>query len=101
MKILCGCTTRWARSCSPYYANTAIQATHDEAVQTRVHLKLMSESEEQSQKLEEFKLRREKERTKLSECMGVCVMCACVLHLSVRLWLYSYHTVNRAPQTYM
>ena len=44
-----------------------LQVTHDEAIQSRVHLKLMSESEGQSQALEEFKLRREKERTKLSE----------------------------------
>ena len=44
-----------------------VQATHDEAIQSRVHLKLMSESEEQTQALEEFKLRRKKERTKLGE----------------------------------
>ena len=50
-----------------YVYTCCVQATHDEAIQSRVHLKLMSESEQQSQVLEEFKLRREKERTKLSE----------------------------------
>lgn len=52
-----------------YQAPQSLQATHDEAIQTRVHLKLMSESEQQSQVLEEFKLRREKERTKLKHEM--------------------------------
>ena len=61
-----------------------VQATHDEAIQSRVHLKLMSESEEQTQALEEFKLRREKERTKLSEFLVPhpplynIVVCVCV-----------------------
>ncbi|CAI8029915.1 hypothetical protein GBAR_LOCUS16979 [Geodia barretti] len=52
-----------------YQAPQRLQATHDEAIQSRVHLKLMSESEEQTQALEEFKLRREKERIKLKHEM--------------------------------
>ena len=55
-----------------YEASSSLQATHDEAVQTRTNLKLKTESEEQKQVLQEFKLKREKERTKLSECMCMC-----------------------------
>ena len=48
-------------------ASQSLQATHDDAVQTRTHLRLRTEAEEQEQKLQEFKLKREKERTKLSK----------------------------------
>ena len=50
-----------------YVASQSLQATHDDAVQTRTHLRLRTEAEEQEQKLQEFKLKREKERTKLSK----------------------------------
>ena len=50
-----------------YVASQSLQATHDDAVQTRTHLRLRTEAEEQEQRLQEFKLKREKERTKLSE----------------------------------
>ena len=54
-----------------YEASRALQNTHDDAVRTRMKLKLDAESEEQEQTIMEFKLKREKERTKLSECGGV------------------------------
>ena len=50
-----------------YEASRALQATHDDAVRTRMKLKLDAESEEQEQSIMEFRLKREKERTKLSE----------------------------------
>ena len=50
-----------------YVASPSLQATHDNAVSTRMSLKLDAESEEQEQALKEFRLKREKERTKLSE----------------------------------
>lgn len=50
-----------------YVASASLQATHDDAVQTRTHLRLRTEAEEQEQRLQEFKLKREKERTKLSK----------------------------------
>lgn len=50
-----------------YEASRALQATHDDAVRTRMKLKLDAESEEQEQTIMEFRLKREKERTKLSE----------------------------------
>ena len=49
-----------------YVASQSLQATHDDAVQTRTHLRLKTEAEEQEQKLKKFKLKREKERTILS-----------------------------------
>ena len=49
-----------------YVASTALQATHDNAVSTRMSLKLDAESEKQEQALKEFRLKREKERIKLS-----------------------------------
>ena len=51
-------------------ALTCPQATHDEAIQIRTNLRLQTEEEEQRQNIEEFKLKREKERTKLSESRG-------------------------------
>ena len=50
-----------------YDASSSLQATHDEAVQIRTNLRLKTEAEEQEQTLQEFKLKREKERTKLSK----------------------------------
>lgn len=49
-----------------YEASVALQATHDSAVSTRMSLRLDAESEEQEQALKEFRLKREKERIKLS-----------------------------------
>ncbi len=45
------------------------QASHDQAIQIRANLRLMTETEEQEQNIEEFKLKREKERTKLSQLL--------------------------------
>ena len=50
-----------------FEASQALQATHDDAVRTRMKLKLDAESEEQEQTIMEFRLKREKERTKLSK----------------------------------
>lgn len=50
-----------------YEASRSLQATHDDAVRTRMKLKLDAESENQEQTIMEFRLKREKERTKLSE----------------------------------
>lgn len=50
-----------------YEASRSLQATHDEAVHIRTNLRLKTEAEEQEQVLQEFKLKREKERTKLSK----------------------------------
>ncbi|XP_064395778.1 uncharacterized protein LOC135342867 [Halichondria panicea] len=52
-----------------YEASRSLQATHDEAVHIRTNLRLKTESEEQEQVLQEFKLKREKERTKLKHEM--------------------------------
>lgn len=52
-----------------YEASRSLQATHDEAVHIRTNLKLKTEAEEQEQVLQEFKLKREKERTKLKQDM--------------------------------
>ena len=49
-----------------YEATPALQVTHDNAVSIRMSLKLDAESEEQEQSLKEFRLKREKERIKLS-----------------------------------
>ena len=57
-------------------------------MQNRTYLRLETEAEESRQKLEEFKLKREKERTKLSELAWPChggVAC--------REWLYRYATI--------
>ena len=51
-----------------YEASATLQATHDHAVQTRTHIRLNKEAEEKEQILLQFKLKREKQRTKLSEC---------------------------------
>ena len=74
-----------------YEASRSLQATHDEAVHIRTNLRLKTESEEQEQVLQEFKLKREKERTKLSECGLGCTCIVqgkkCVvgpMHLGVR-----------------
>ena len=62
-------------------ASQSLQATHDDAVQTRTHLRLRTEAEEQEQKLQEFKLKREKERTKLSKLvMGLGVFFCITLY---------------------
>ena len=53
-----------------YEASRTLQATHDEAVHIRTNLRLKTESEEQEQVLQEFKLKREKERTKLSKLIN-------------------------------
>ena len=50
-----------------YEASVSLQATHDNAVQTRTHIRLNKEAEEKEQILLQFKLKREKERTKLSK----------------------------------
>lgn len=50
-----------------YEASASLQATHDNAVQTRTHIRLNKEAEEKEQVLLQFKLKREKQRTKLSE----------------------------------
>ena len=50
-----------------YEASLSLQTTHDKAVQTRTHIRLNKEAEEKEQILSQFKLKREKERTKLSE----------------------------------
>ena len=50
-----------------YEASSSLQATHDNAVQTRTHIRLNKEAEEKEQILLQFKLKREKQRTKLSE----------------------------------
>lgn len=52
-----------------YEATASLQATHDDAIQTRTNLRLLTEAQEQEQSLEEFKLKREKERTKLKQEM--------------------------------
>ena len=44
-----------------------IQNTHDDAIMKRMQIKLYGETEEQEQVLAEFKLKREMQRTKLSE----------------------------------
>ena len=76
------------------HTHAHIQATHDDAVQNRTYLRLETEAEESRQNLEEFKLKREKERTKLSElvslsgrqcfivsvCVCVCVCVICYFH---------------------
>ena len=66
-----------------YVASQSLQATHDDAVQTRTHLRLSTEAEEQEQKLQEFKLKREKERTKLSELATLMHMYKCVMNSSL------------------
>lgn len=58
-----------------YEASAALQATHDRAVQTRTHIRLNKEAEEKEQVLLQFKLKREKERTKLSEFAGLGCCC--------------------------
>ena len=50
-----------------YEASQALQTTHDNAVQTRTHNRLNKEAEEKEQILLQFKLQREKQRTKLSK----------------------------------
>lgn len=50
-----------------YEASASLQATHDNAVQTRTYIRLNKEAEEKEQILLQFKLKREKQRTKLSE----------------------------------
>ena len=50
-----------------YISTSLIQDTHDDAIMKRMQLKLYGETEEQEQVLAEFKLKREMQRTKLSE----------------------------------
>ena len=50
-----------------FAAAPPLQATHDNAVRTRMSLRLDAESEEQEQTIQKFQLTRENERTKLSE----------------------------------
>lgn len=52
-----------------YEASLSLQATHDNAVQTRTHIRLNKEAVEKEQVLLQFKLKREKERTKLKQEM--------------------------------
>ena len=71
-----------------YVASQSLQATHDDAVQTRTHLRLRTEAEEQEQKLQEFKLKREKERTKLSRLIvGLGVFFFITLYIRCRGYL--------------
>ena len=62
-----------------YEASRTLQATHDEAVHIRTNLRLTTESEEQEQVLQEFKLKREKERTKLSKLINGVSWIGCII----------------------
>jgi len=46
-----------------YHATEKLQAMHDDAIQTRTHLRLQSETEEQAQALADLKLLKEIQRT--------------------------------------
>jgi len=50
-----------------YEASSALQTTHDKAVQTRTYIRLNKEAEEKEGGLQKVKLEREKKRAKLSE----------------------------------
>ncbi len=50
-----------------YESSGSLQTTHDNAVQTRTNIRLNKEAEEKEQVLLQFKLKREKDRNKLSE----------------------------------
>lgn len=57
-----------------YVASSTLQATHDNAVQTRTHIRLNKEAEEKEQVLLQFRLEREKQRTKLSQCTHISLL---------------------------
>ncbi len=52
-----------------YQAGDKLQVMHDNAIETRTHLKLESETEEQAQELADLKLQREAQRTETQQQM--------------------------------
>ena len=84
-----------------YTASKALQNTHDTAIETRTRLKLEKESSEQEQNLREFKLKREKERSKLSEPIALSFVsmlcgCDCCVVLQSRSWRVRCRTTSRS-----